>query len=73
MSSLDLCLSLSGSKFKSALNTIQESVEGARKFASGLGRHGKFNVSPVTEKEDWQKELDSMVAEENKKKEWPEF
>ena len=59
-----------GNKFKSALNaSAQESIEGARKFASGLGRHGKFNVSPVTEKEVWQKELDQMVAEENKKKE----
>jgi hypothetical protein len=26
-------------------------VQGAKKFAGGLGRHGKFNVSPVTEKQ----------------------
>lgn len=51
-----------------ALSVIShESIQGAKKFASGLGRHGKFNVSPVAEKQEWQKELDTMVEEDKKK------
>ena len=46
---------------------LQESIQGAKKFASGLGRHGKFNVSPLTEKQEWQKELDGIIEEEKSK------
>lgn len=38
----------------------KESIEGARKFVSGLGKHGKFNVSAVAEKQEWQKEYEKM-------------
>jgi hypothetical protein len=43
-------------------------VQGARKFATGLGRHGKFNVNPVAEKQDWQKELDKIKEDEANQK-----
>lgn len=39
----------------------KESIIGAKKFVSGLGKHGKFNVSPVAEKQEWQKEFDEML------------
>ena len=41
----------------------QESLEGARKFEKGMGRHGKFNVSPAVEKEGWEKEREEMMKE----------
>jgi hypothetical protein len=47
---------------------FQESIQGAKKFASGLGRHGKFNVSPMNEKQEWQKELDAIVEQDKQKK-----
>ena len=28
-----------------------EAIVGAKKFAAGLGKHGKFNVNQITEKE----------------------
>lgn len=37
-----------------------EAIIGAKKFAAGLGKHGKFNVNEVSEKEEWQKELEEM-------------
>ncbi|XP_023344900.1 uncharacterized protein LOC111714093 [Eurytemora carolleeae] len=43
-----------------------EAVSGAKKFAAGLGRGGKFNVHDVSSKTDWQIELEEM---KKKKKE----
>ena len=37
-----------------------EAIVGAKKFAAGLGKHGKFNVNQISEKEAWQKELEEM-------------
>jgi len=46
---------------ENALHVIsKESVEGAQKFIKGLGRHGKFNVTPMAEKEDWEVEREAM-------------
>ena len=44
----------------------KESIKGAKKFVSGLGKHGKFNVTPVGEKQEWQKEFEQMVKDEPK-------
>ena len=44
----------------------KESIKGAKKFVSGLGKHGKFNVTPVAEKQEWQKEFEEMVKTESK-------
>jgi enoyl-CoA hydratase/carnithine racemase len=44
----------------------KESIKGAKKFVSGLGKHGKFNVTPVAEKQEWQKEFDEMSKSEPK-------
>jgi len=41
----------------------KESIKGAKKFVSGLGKHGKFNVSPVAEPQEWQTELEHMKKE----------
>ena len=41
----------------------KESINGAKKFVSGLGKHGKFNVTPVAEKQEWQKEFDEMIKD----------
>ena len=41
----------------------QESLVGAQKFVKGLGRHGKFNVTPMAEPEDWEKEHAEMQKE----------
>jgi len=41
----------------------KESLEGAQKFVKGLGRHGKFNVNPPAEKENWEKEREEMIKE----------
>jgi len=38
----------------------RESIKGAKKFVSGLGKHGKFNVTPVAEPQDWQTEFEQM-------------
>ena len=38
----------------------QESIKGAKKFVSGLGKHGKFNVTPIAEPQDWQTEFEEM-------------
>ena len=47
-----------------ALHVIsEESLEGAQKFMKGLGRHGKFNVNPVAEKEPWELERSAMKEE----------
>lgn len=40
---------------------FQESIRGAKKFMAGMGKHGKFNVEPVAEKQDWQVELEEMM------------
>ena len=45
------------------LSKCQESIKGAKKFVSGLGKHGKFNVSPVAEPQEWQTELEHMKKE----------
>jgi len=37
-----------------------EAIVGAKKFAAGMGKHGKFNVNQISEKEAWQKELEEM-------------
>ena len=42
----------------------KESIKGAKKFVSGLGKHGKFNVTPVADQQDWQKEFDQMLKDE---------
>lgn len=48
---------------ENAMHVIsQESMEGAQKFMSGLGRHGKFNVTPP-EKEPWEIELEAMKSQ----------
>lgn len=45
---------------QSAKVLTTEAIVGAKKFAAGLGKHGKFNVNQITEKEEWQKELEEM-------------
>ena len=46
---------------ENALHVIsKESVEGAQLFIKGSGRHGKFNVTPMAEKEDWEVEREAM-------------
>lgn len=42
---------------------FQESINGAKKFVSGLGKHGKFNVTPVADPQEWQTELENMKKE----------
>ena len=42
----------------------KESIEGAQRFVQGLGRHGKFNVTPAVKNEDWEIELEQMKAKE---------
>ncbi len=37
-----------------------ESIEGAKKFVSGLGKHGKFNVNPIVKKQQWEEEFEEM-------------
>ena len=44
---------------------FQESVSGAKKFVSGLGKHGKFNVAGAPEQE-WQKEFKQMKSKAGK-------
>lgn len=47
-----------------ALHIIsKESLKGARKFVDGLGKHGKFNVSPVVGTVEWEKERAQMKKE----------
>jgi len=67
---------VSSANLEDALNfeTIQsgqvlttEAVVGAKKFAAGLGKHGKFNVNQIAEKEEWQKEFDEMKKSKDKK------
>jgi len=41
-----------------------ESVQGAKKFLAGLGRGAKFNVNEVSEKKEWQKELEEMKSKQ---------
>ena len=49
---------------ENAIHVIsQESLDGAQKFVKGLGRHGKFNVSPAVKKEDWEEEREEMMKE----------
>jgi hypothetical protein len=44
-------------EIENGLNVIsKESIAGAKKFVTGLGKHGKFNVADVPEQE-WQKEF----------------
>lgn len=38
----------------------KESIQGAKKFAEGLGKHGKFNVNKVVDPQEWQKELEEI-------------
>ena len=61
---------------QSARVLTTEAIVGAKKFAAGLGKHGKFNVNQISEKEvrvyrygfnillqslqEWQKELEEM-------------
>lgn len=56
-------------EIENGLNVIsKESISGAKKFVSGLGKHGKFNVADPPEQE-WQKEFKEMkskAAEEKK-------
>eukprot|EP00096_Caligus_rogercresseyi_P008681 TRINITY_DN27992_c0_g1_i1.p1 TRINITY_DN27992_c0_g1~~TRINITY_DN27992_c0_g1_i1.p1 ORF type:complete len:182 (-),score=58.45 TRINITY_DN27992_c0_g1_i1:91-606(-) len=52
---------------ENAIPVLQkESIEGAKKFVKGLGKHGKFNVNPTVEPEEWQKEFAKMKAEAEK-------
>ena len=46
---------------------LQESLEGAQKFVEGKGRHGKFNVNPMGDRESWEIELEAMKEESLKK------
>ena len=46
---------------------FQESISGAKKFVSGLGKHGKFNVADAPEQE-WQKEFKKMKSKVAKEK-----
>ena len=46
---------------------FQESISGAKKFVSGLGKHGKFNVADAPEQE-WQKEFKEMKSKVAKEK-----
>jgi len=47
-----------------ALQVIsKESIAGAKKFVTGLGKHGKFNVTPVAEPQQWQEEFAKMQKE----------
>jgi len=71
-----LYATFSSANLEDALNfeTIQsgqvlttEAVVGAKKFAAGLGKHGKFNVNQIAEKEEWQKEFDEMKKSKDKK------
>ena len=48
--------------------SFQESISGAKKFVSGLGKHGKFNVADPPEQE-WQKEFKEMKSKAAKEKE----
>lgn len=52
---------------QSAKVLTTEAIAGAKKFAAGLGKHGKFNVNQIAEKEEWQKELDEMKKSLEKK------
>ena len=36
---------------QSAKVVTTEAIAGAKKFAAGLGKHGKFNVNQIAEKE----------------------
>jgi len=46
----------------------RESIAGAKKFVSGLGKHGKFNVTPVAEQQEWQIEFEELKKQELSKK-----
>ena len=46
---LDEALSFETENSAKVLTT--EAIVGAKKFAAGLGKHGKFNVNQITEKE----------------------
>ena len=46
---------------------FQESISGAKKFVSGLGKHGKFNVADAPEQE-WQKEFKVMKSKASEEK-----
>ena len=48
---------------------MQESIQGAKKFVSGLGKHGKFNVTPAVEPQDWQREFEEMKKKDKEEKE----
>ena len=53
-----------------ALHVItKESIQGAKKFSSGLGKHGKFNVTPAMEPMGWQEEFSEMKKVDKEKKE----
>ena len=53
-----------------ALHVItKESIQGAKKFSTGLGKHGKFNVTPAMEPQDWQTEFAEMKKADQAKKE----
>ena len=42
-----------------------EAIVGAKKFAAGLGKHGKFNVNQVAEKEVVEVKLFDSIEESN--------
>lgn len=45
-----------------------EAVAGAKKFMSGMGRSGKFNVNTIAPPEDWQKEFSEMKKKNDEDK-----
>lgn len=45
-----------------------EAVAGAKKFMSGMGRSGKFNVNAIAPPEDWQKEFSEMKKKNDAEK-----
>jgi len=45
-----------------------EAVAGAKKFMSGMGRSGKFNVNTIAPPEDWQKEFSEMKKKNDAEK-----
>ena len=56
---LDEALSFETENSAKVLTT--EAIVGAKKFAAGLGKHGKFNVNQITEKEVRSKRITYLV------------
>ena len=57
-----------GAELINLLVSFKESIEGAKKFVSGLGKQGKFNVNPSVEPQEWQKEFEEMKKRDKEEK-----